>query len=231
MMQRKRRSGFALLSRVKYCHGILWPVEVPLRASQRGCDILANNELQQIGEQVVKKKRPGRSETMQPHTEPGDNSKYIYHSMRLADLPKVDRHDVKAITKRVRDYFMICAEEDMKPSVAGLALAFGVNRKTIWEWANEDSVRSDPIRKAYAILNVQMEDYMQNGKINPVSGIFLLKNNMGYTDKQEVVITPNALGETADSSQIAQSYIDAIPDVPEIEGIDSEKILEGNTNE
>ena len=32
---------------------------------------------------------------------------------------------------------------------------------------------------------------MQNGKINPVSGIFLMKNNMGYEDKTEMVVTPN----------------------------------------
>ena len=35
------------------------------------------------------------------------------------------------------------------------------------------------------------ENYMQNGKINPVSGIFLGKNNFGYQDKQEMVLTPN----------------------------------------
>ena len=35
------------------------------------------------------------------------------------------------------------------------------------------------------------ENYMQNGKINPVSGIFLGKNNFGYQDKQEHVLTPN----------------------------------------
>ena len=35
------------------------------------------------------------------------------------------------------------------------------------------------------------ENYMQNGKINPVSGIFLGKNNFGYQDKTEYVVTPN----------------------------------------
>lgn len=35
------------------------------------------------------------------------------------------------------------------------------------------------------------ENYMQNGKINPVSGIFLAKNNFGYQDKTEYVLTPN----------------------------------------
>ena len=33
---------------------------------------------------------------------------------------------------------------------------------------------------------------MQNGKINPVSGIFLGKNNFGYQDKTEYVLTPNS---------------------------------------
>ena len=32
---------------------------------------------------------------------------------------------------------------------------------------------------------------MQNGLINPVSGIFLGKNNYGYQDKTEYVVTPN----------------------------------------
>lgn len=36
------------------------------------------------------------------------------------------------------------------------------------------------------------ETYMVNGKINPVSGIFLGKNNYGYQDKTEYVLTPNA---------------------------------------
>jgi hypothetical protein len=41
------------------------------------------------------------------------------------------------------------------------------------------------------MLEALWEDYMMNGKINPVSGIFLGKNNFGYQDKQEYVVTPN----------------------------------------
>jgi hypothetical protein len=52
-----------------------------------------------------------------------------------------------------------------------------------------------------------MEDFMQNGKINPVSGIFLMKNNMGYTDQQEVVLTPNnPLGEKTSERQLRDKY-------------------------
>jgi len=47
------------------------------------------------------------------------------------------------------------------------------------------------IKKAYKLLENMMENYMQNGKINPVAGIFLSKNNFGYVDKVEHVVTPN----------------------------------------
>ena len=40
---------------------------------------------------------------------------------------------------------------------------------------------------------------MNSGKINPVSGIFLGKNNYGYQDKTEYVVTPNQ-GDTNDYS-------------------------------
>lgn len=39
------------------------------------------------------------------------------------------------------------------------------------------------------------ESYMMNGKINPVTGIFLAKNNFGYVDKTETVLTPNTKPE------------------------------------
>ena len=51
---------------------------------------------------------------------------------------------------------------------------------------------------------------MQNGKINPVSGIFLMKNNMGYQDKQEVVLTPNTqLGDSTTPEELQQKYLEA----------------------
>ena len=68
----------------------------------------------------------------------------------------------------------------------------------------------DLIKKAYLILNLQMENYMQNGKINPVAGIFLMKNNMDYQDKSEVVLTPNTqLGDQMTPEQLQQKYLEA----------------------
>ena len=49
---------------------------------------------------------------------------------------------------------------------------------------------------------------MLNGKINPVSGIFLGKNNFGYKDQQEYVLTPNQMGETISQEALEAKYND-----------------------
>jgi hypothetical protein len=70
---------------------------------------------------------------------------------------------------------------------------------------------SDTLKKTMQLLDLQMVDYMQNGQINPVSGIFLMKNNFGYADKQEVVVTPQSpLGETKDTKELEERYVDSV---------------------
>lgn len=176
-----------------------------------------DKELADIGKQVTKRKRPDLSEKQSVHTEPGENRKYILHSLRLAELPKLDMDNVEEVTQRIIDYFSICAEDDMKPSVAGLALAMNIDRRRLWEIREgkmgKNPAVSDALKKAMKILDLQMVDYMQNGKINPVSGIFLMKNNFGYADKQEVVLTPNnPLGDTKDTKELEERYIESVVD-------------------
>ena len=178
---------------------------------------MAEEALQKVAETVVKKKRPDKSEQNKVQMAAGENSAYNSHTLRIATLPEIDHRDATAVWNRIAEYFSICQENDMKPSVSGLALAFDVDRKTIWAWANGVDSKTLPaevrkaIQKAYRMLNAQMEDYMQNGKINPVSGIFLMKNNMGYQDKQEVVLTPNSpLGDQTSPEELQQKYIEAV---------------------
>ena len=157
-------------------------------------------------------KRPDSTAQLQP----GDNRKFLEHDLRMWDWPAVDMTKPEAVTERIGNYFRICAEDDMKPSVAGMALAFGIDRMTLWRWVNGiesayiPTESRDLLKKAYQFLNAQMEDYAQNGKINPVAAIFLMKNHFGYQDKQEVVLTPNnQLGEAASAEELQQKYIEA----------------------
>ena len=108
----------------------------------------------------------------------------------------------------------------MKPGVAAVGLAIGLDRRRLWEIRSGNHVRisgipqecKDIINEVYDSLEVLWENYMQNGKINPVSGIFLGKNNFGYADKQEYVVTPNTSGfSNADPATIEAKY-DELPD-------------------
>ena len=168
------------------------------------------------GQNKPKQRRPRKSQQMSVNAAAGDNTKYLANALSMWDWQKPDMTDPVAVNARIKEYFQLCINDDMKPSVEGLAFAFGVHRKTLWAWANNiDSARMPEevrnlIKRAYEILTVQMANYMQNGKINPVAGIFLMKNNMGYQDKSEVVLTPNnPLGDQASPEELRQKYLEA----------------------
>ena len=159
--------------------------------------------------------------------DPGENTKYLNHSLAMMKWKQPDMKSVEAVQERMMNYFQLCVDNDMKPSFAGMALAFGVDRTTMWKWCSgggdikplAPEIRN-ALKKGQQLLNAQMEDYRQNGKINPVSGIFLMKNNMGYTDQQEVVLRPDSpLGEKADPEALKRKYLEDAYGV-----IDSEKV-------
>jgi hypothetical protein len=56
-------------------------------------------------------------------------------------------------------------------------------------------------------------DYMQNGKLNPASGIFIGKNFFGYRDVQDVVVTPNnPIGDPASQKALEDKYLEVVDD-------------------
>ena len=64
------------------------------------------------------------------------------------------------------------------------------------------------IKKAYFMLSNLWETYMNSGKMNPVAGIFLGKNNYGYVDQVEHVVTPNTHPDSDyDADAIREKYI------------------------
>ena len=156
-----------------------------------------------VVEQIVKKPRGGKSSPVIGDNglmvEQGDNTKYLALGMRLFQLPPIDLNDSEQVKNRLMEFFQIHADADMKPTVSGMGMALGLDRRRLWEIKtgvtdrNKDLPTStrDSIKRAYEYMEILWENYMQNGKINPVSGIFLGKNNFGYQDKTEYVVTPN----------------------------------------
>ncbi len=154
-----------------------------------------------VVKEVVKKKPRGGNNFLTDaalNVEPGDNTKYVLLGARLFNLPPIDLKDPEQVESRLNEFFRIHAEADMKPTVSGMGMALGLDRRRLWEIKtgndkamNLPTLTSDSIKRAYEYMEILWENYMQNGKINPVSGIFLGKNNFGYQDKTEYVLTPN----------------------------------------
>ena len=148
----------------------------------------------------------------------GDNNKYTSFALAIMQMPKIDFRNPDELRTRVLDYFQLCADHDMKPGVAAVALAIGLDRRRLWEMRAGKHVRVsgipqecvDIINGVYDSLEALWESYMISGKINPVSGIFLGKNNCGYQDKQEYVLTPNQM-DSADPETIRAKY-DELPE-------------------
>ena len=152
-----------------------------------------------------------------PDVEPGDNSRYLRHALANLNMPPIDISDPKQVEERLGWYFNHCAESDMKPTVSGFCNSLGISRVTLMTWRNGEHRAGSHqaiILNAYRIMEELWENYMLNGKINPVSGIFLGKNQFSYTDKQEYVLTPNTGVGEVDVNTIEQKYAE-LPEVEE----------------
>jgi hypothetical protein len=163
------------------------------------------------------RKRDDLANFGQEYVEPGDNSKYLRHALTTLNMPPIDISNEKQVEERVWWYFNHCAENEMKPTVKGLCNALGICRNTLRTWYNQEyrgDTHSAIIRKAYDLLEELWEDYMLNGKINPVSGIFLGRNHWGYQDKVDVVVTPNTNQiDPLDVAVIEQKYAELPEDI------------------
>lgn len=148
-------------------------------------------------------------------TNPGDNTNFLAHALAVRNMPPIDTSDPVQVKQRIDDYFTLCVQHDIKPSVKGFLNALRVAKSTLWEWKNggfRAGTHQAIICEAYDVLEALWEDYMMNGKINPVSGIFLGKNNFGYADKQEYILTPNQQQITPEDIKAISSKYEELPE-------------------
>lgn len=145
-----------------------------------------------------------------------------YNSRRIAfqkeifpvgDLPRNDPEKmVEVMTERFQHYLAMCDKYGMKIGNQAAYFALGIDKQTAWDWVNRPSVNSllsDFIKKIQYFCATYREGMMEDGKINPVVGIFWSKNYDGLKDQQEVVMTPNnPLGETTDLKTLEQRYLE-----------------------
>lgn len=92
--------------------------------------------------------------------------------------------EVDKMQEKIDKYFNECDRKKEPYTITGLALALDLDRKSINNYA-KDSEFFPTIKKAKLIV----ENYLEKRLINDSSAtgiIFNLKNNYGWSDKQEI---------------------------------------------
>lgn len=89
------------------------------------------------------------------------------------------------LEEKVNHYFADCEANEKPKTMCGLALALGIDRRTLVNYSNKDEY-FPTIRKARQIVEGQNEEMLITGKGNATGIIFNLKNNFGWVDKSEV---------------------------------------------
>lgn len=141
----------------------------------------------------------------------------IDRHMEIMALPRVDTNSLEELQGRYVEYMQICRKYGKRMTIAGFTEALGVSKSVLWKWAN-GSIRKSPeivefINAVFAAINAELEDLMVSGRINPVSGIFLLKQQ-GYRDTVDVAVSNSNVAEKTEEELTAE-YLDSIPTVDE----------------
>lgn len=108
------------------------------------------------------------------------------------------------------DYLMKANENKINliPDVEGLCAFLGITRKTMWEWErNNTRGFTATIEQAKNDIAACKKQIGLQGKIPPLVLAMDFNNNHGYTQRQEVVVTPNnPLGDTVSNEELLAKY-------------------------
>lgn len=94
------------------------------------------------------------------------------------------------------------------PDIEGMCAFLGITRKTLNEWEREDTNGfASTIAQAKNDIAACKKQIGLQGKIPPLVMAMDFNNNHGYTQRQEVVVTPNnPLGDAASNEELLARY-------------------------
>ena len=160
--------------------------------------------------------RPVQARSRAPLTNDGAIDMWL----EMYSWPLIDLSDPDAINQRLAEYLDLCKRYNSKPEVSGWCQTIGTTRIEVLDWSKGKRTRLDDVlttasaaalSRSLGVFEFAWEYAMQNGGYAyPVTGIFLGKNNFGYQDKTEYVLTPNTNSDNDYSAdEIRERYIAA----------------------
>lgn len=93
------------------------------------------------------------------------------------------------VRQRLDDYFRLCEQSSIRPGIESACLALAISRQTFFRWSRGEGCgprRQEIVQSAKSFIAAFIEQAMLGGKISPPSGIFLMKNWLGYKDQLSI---------------------------------------------
>ena len=157
----------------------------------------------------------GQKNLMEPDEYVPSRVDFIMKLNELGGQP-LDRKNKEELEQRFRDYLELCRLYQIQPSNQACYLALGISKATMSEWengVNGTTLQSNFSKKVKQTISAFREIAANEGKINTVWAIFMGKNYDGLKDQQDVVVTPNVIGQTDDATTLAEKYRDNLPEL------------------
>ena len=142
----------------------------------------------------IRQDHPVPANNRDPIVPVGYNGELVSNIATLIQPPELTDPDCIERWEKFTAYLRMCAEKDMKVGNLAAYMAIGIDKTIAWKWENEQlsKDRRNLIKSIRQVCAVYREQLMQDGKVNPVVGIFWQKNYDGMRDQTETVITANA---------------------------------------
>jgi hypothetical protein len=139
-------------------------------------------------------------------------------TFKLSVTNNVDLHDAKSVYNTIVQYFQQCENNHVRPGNLGLYAALGMSKQ---DYNNVVTGKSkskasldciDLMKKAVRAIGAYREGLALEGKINPVTYIFMGKNYDGLSDVQQLEVTAKpAQDPTLTPDEIQQQLEKDIP--------------------
>lgn len=124
----------------------------------------------------------------EPDIEPDKLSLMVASMAELQKMQPVQTDD--EVEERLQFFFDWCSRKQLRPTVSLMCLCLGYSRQTLWNWQQRGGRRGELIDRSKAVIEALTEQWMTCGRINPVSGIFILKANFGWRETVTIETVP-----------------------------------------
>lgn len=149
---------------------------------------------------------------------------FVQETVRsLKQLNELGRPETDAeVQERIDQYFQFCQDTGCRPGIESLCLALHISRTTLFNWVRGSgcsSERQQIAERAKAFIGAFLEQSVLRGKVSPPSGIFIMKNWLGYKDTisfEDATDTAQQNTPRQTAAEIAAKYKDVL-ELPEAE--------------